>query len=131
MDIFFQDPSEIPLPPEEVRIRVLQADPYPDGQRIRIHLEVDPFQRRPNADVRITNALGDELANTSIIESMVRKMEFTMHLRPPNPTGPCKVGVTLFYSKPIEAAKEQGNEQNQVEIDVVDRAEVHFEISER
>ena len=58
MDIFFRDPSEIPLPPDEVRIRVLHADPYPDGQRVRIHLEVDPFQRRPNADVRITNAPG-------------------------------------------------------------------------
>jgi len=131
MDIFFQDPSEIPLPPEEVRIRALHADPYPDGQRIRIHLEVDPFQRRPNADVRITNAQGDELANASIIESMVRKMEFTMHIRPPNPTGACKVGVTLFYSKPAEAVEEQGIEPNRAEIQVVDRAEVHFEISER
>jgi hypothetical protein len=131
MDIFFRDPSEIPLPPEEVRIRALQADPYPDGQRVRIHLEVDPFQRRPNADVRITNEQGYELANASIIESMVRKMEFTMHLRPPNPTGACKVGVTLFYSKPVEAVEGQGTGPDQAEIQVVDRAEAHFEISER
>jgi len=131
MDIFFQDPSEIPLPPEAVRIRALHADPYPDGQRVKIYLEVDPFQRRPDADVRITDAQGHELASASIIESMVRKIEFTMHLRPPNPTGVCRVRVTLFYSKPVEAVEEQGAGPNQLEIQVVDKAERQFEISER
>jgi hypothetical protein len=131
MDIFFRDPSEIPLPPEEVRIRVLQADPYPDGQRVRIHLEVDPFQRRPNADVRITNDQGYELANTSIIESMVRKMEFTMHLRPPNPATPCVVSVALFYSKTAEANDASAAEVSKPEILIVDRAEVQFEMRDR
>ena len=66
MDIFFQDPSEIPLPPEEVRIREVRAEPWPDGQRVRVYLEVDPFQQRPNADVKITDAAGEEEAQASI-----------------------------------------------------------------
>lgn len=130
MDIFFQDPSEIPLPPEEVRIRELRAEPKSDGQRVKIFLEVDPFQRRPSADVRITNSLGEELASTTIIESMLRKMEFTMHLRQPRPTGACKVDVTLFYSKSTGTAEEQGAGPNQLETQVVDKAEIQFEMDE-
>jgi hypothetical protein len=51
MDIFFADPSEVPLPPNEVRIRELNVEPWPDGNRLRVYLEVDPFQKRPNADL--------------------------------------------------------------------------------
>ena len=42
MDIFFQDPTDIPLPPEEVRIRELTAEPWPDGRRVRVYVELTP-----------------------------------------------------------------------------------------
>ena len=57
MDIFFQDPTEVPLPPNEVRIRALRAETYPDGQRVRVYLEVDPSQQRPSADLAIRDSL--------------------------------------------------------------------------
>jgi hypothetical protein len=128
VDIFFQDPSEIPLPAEEVRIQALRAEARPDGQRVKIYLEVDPFQKRPSAEVRISNEQGAELASATIIESMVRKMEFTMHLRPPNPAGLCKVSVALFYSKTAEANPESATGPGKPEILIVDRAEVQFEM---
>jgi hypothetical protein len=126
VDIFFQDPTEIPLPAEEVRIRALRAQPRPDGQRVRIYLEVDPFQKRPSAEVRITNDQGVELASTTIIESMLRKMEFTMHMRPPNPTSTCTVSAALFYTKTAEANPATTNDTEKPEILIVDRAEVQF-----
>ncbi len=100
MDIFFQDPSEVPLPPEQVRILELSAEPYPDGRRVRVSLTTNPFLKRPNADVFIYNAAGEEVAQTSVIESMGRKMEMTLHLRHPQP-GDYQLKATLFYRDPI------------------------------
>jgi hypothetical protein len=62
-------------------------------------LEVDPFQKRPNAEVTITNAAGVEVAHSSILETMVRKMEFNMHLREPNPGGEYTVETVIYYQK--------------------------------
>jgi hypothetical protein len=101
MDIFFQDPSEIPLPPEEVRILEMRANPYPDGQRVRIYLEVTPFQKRPNAEIAILDPRGEEVAQVSVIESMSRKMEFTMHLRKPELGSTYTLAARLFYTAPL------------------------------
>jgi hypothetical protein len=133
MDIFFQDPNEIPLPPEEVRIRELRADPWPDGRRVRIYLEVDPFQKRPNADIYIENSEGDGVAQASIIESMNRKIELTMHLHGSQAGGRFRVTATLYYTEPIQEPKpgEEGKPPKLPESTTVDRSEITFSIEER
>jgi hypothetical protein len=97
MDIFFQDPTAIPLPPNEVRIKSLEAEPWPDNRRVRVTLEVTPFQKRPNGEVNISNPQGDEVASVSIIESIVPRMEFTMHMRGEIPAGEYRLSAVLFY----------------------------------
>jgi len=97
MDIFFQDPTEVPLPPDEVRIRALRAETYPDGQRVRVYLEVDPSQQRPSADLAIRDSTGNEVTNTSIVESMYRKMELTMHLRRPQSGETYTLSALVFF----------------------------------
>jgi hypothetical protein len=99
MDIFFQDPTEIPLPPEEVRIRQLQAKPWPDQRRVKVYLEVDPFQERPSAQVQILNTQGETMAEVSVVETMTRKMELNMHLRQQEPEGEYQVQVILYYQQ--------------------------------
>jgi hypothetical protein len=98
MDIFFADPDDIPLPPEEVKIRQLEARPYHDGQRIAVRFEITPFQKRPNVEVKIKNAAGQQVASLSVVEVMENRMEFTIHLREPNPTGQYTVSMRVFYS---------------------------------
>ena len=56
MEIFFNDPEDLPVPPEEVRIRELTAKANPDGRRVRVYLEITPFQRAPDAEVNIINS---------------------------------------------------------------------------
>jgi hypothetical protein len=97
MDIFFQDPTAIPLPPNEVRIKSLKAEPWPDNRRVRVTLEVTPFQKRPNGEVNISNPQGDEVASVSIIESIVPRMEFTMHIRGEATAGEYHLSAVLFY----------------------------------
>jgi len=127
MDIFFQDPSAIPLPPNEVRIKELRAELWPDNRRVRITLEVTPFQRRPNGEVSITNPQGEEVASASIIESIVPRLEFTMHLRGENPVGEYRVSATIFYAVEAESQEAPSAEQERM---VVDMASVSFTIRE-
>ncbi len=127
MDIFFQDPNAIPLPPNEVRIKSLHAEPWPDNRRVRVTLEVTPFQRRPSGEVAISNPLGEEVASVSIIESIVPRMEFTMHLRGENPAGEYRIMATLFYLPEAEGQENPSEDRQRM---VVDEANVPFMIRE-
>lgn len=133
MDIFFQEPDAIPLPPADVRIKRLEAEPWPDGRRVRVRLELTPFQQRPNAELTIANQDGQEAASISIIESIDRLIELTMHLRGPAPVGPYRLSAVVFYREPPPPAGAES--ESPVEIDlaqgepiIVDRAQVEFSL---
>jgi hypothetical protein len=129
MDIFFRDPNEIPLPPEEVRIVRFEAEPWSDGRRVHIYLEVSPFQKRPNGGIAITNAMGDELASISIIETMDSKMEFTMHMRGAELVGPFTVSVYISYpEEPPETTTEQDNLPEMRPQRIVDQTTTSFNL---
>lgn len=97
MDLFFADPDEVPLQPEDVRIREFRVEPWSDGRRVRVTLEVDPFQKRPSAEVAIRNAAGEVVAEVAVIESITRKIEFNMHLRMPETAGSYCARAVLFF----------------------------------
>lgn len=129
MDIFFTDPTEVPLPPDEVRIRSLRAEPWPDGRRVRIYLEIDPFQLRPNAEIRVFDQDEEEVSSLNVVETMERKMEFTMHLRRGDPCGHFQVEALLFYSEPIDSeAEAQAETAPAIRHKVIDRARASFSI---
>ena len=69
------------MTPQETHITALTAVPYPDGQKVRVDIEITPFQTRPYIEVSLTDANGDQVATASIVEPMSWKLEFTMHLR--------------------------------------------------
>lgn len=133
MDIFFQDPSEIPLPPDEVRIRQLTAQPYPDGRRVHIYLELTPFQKRPSGEITVTDSEGEEVAHLSIIESINPRLELTAHLRYPQPGGRYTLSAEIFYADlDILDENPEGDRPlpPEPEITVVDRSQVNFLIPE-
>ncbi len=96
MDFFFPEDNLQRATPEETRITSLTAEPYPDGERVRVDIEMTPFQTRPFLEVALTDANGVEIATASIVEPMSWKLEFTMHLRGAN-TNPFKIEAKLFY----------------------------------
>lgn len=129
MDIFFADPSEVPLPPDEVRIRELNVEVSPEGRRLRVYLEVDPFQRRPNAELALFDREGREVSSVSIIESMTRKMELVMHVRGAAP-GACTLQATLYYASLPESAAGPDDAAGSLDIErhIVDSRRVAFEV---
>jgi hypothetical protein len=126
MDIFFADPSEVPLPPDEVRIQVIKVEPWPDGQRVRVYLEVDPFQKRPSAEIEVENQAGQTVASVSVIETMDRKMEFNLHLREKQSRGAYQLSAVLYYT---ESEETEGDEVPPQKIIQVDQKRVTFEIA--
>jgi hypothetical protein len=133
MDIFFQDPADVPLPLEEVRIRELSAEPWPDRRRVRVTVELTPFQTRPNGEINITNEDEEEVASVSFIETIDPKMQFTMHLRTPETPGEYYVNAFIFYPI-LKNGQELGETQDQEplpfpqDILVVDKSITKFTI---
>lgn len=98
MNIDFFDSKDVPQPRANIKIERLEAKPYPDGWRVRLMIDVTPFQERPNLEVRVLTAQGREVAELSIIETMHRVMEFTVHIRGVStPVGDYVVDAELFY----------------------------------
>ena len=126
MDIFFQDPTEVPLPPQDVRIQELRVEPWADGRRVRVHLLLTPFQKRPSLEVVIHNSTEDPVAQVSIIETMTRKLEFIMHLREEEPAGAYTARAVLYYEPAVDE-KTVELEQKPEPV-VVDRAEASFSV---
>lgn len=99
MDLFFPDPNDPPLPPEQVRLRNLHAEPWPDGQHVKILLELTPFQKLPSAEIFLSGPGDQEAARSSILETISRKMEINLHLKPGSPSGVYTLYVTVYYQK--------------------------------
>jgi hypothetical protein len=81
MDFFFPEDNLTRAVPEETKILSLDAETYPDGRRLHVHIEVTPYQKRPYIEVILTDREGNEVASTSIVEPLSWKLEFTMHVR--------------------------------------------------
>jgi hypothetical protein len=96
MDFFFPEDNLNRMTPEETRITSLSAEPYPDGYRLRVNIEITPFQKRPHIEVTLNDADGEEVASSSIVEPLSWKLEFTMHIRG-ELNNPYTLEARLFY----------------------------------
>ena len=96
MDLFFPEDHLNRMTPEETRITGLNAEPYPDGYRLHVNIGITPFQKRPHLELTLTDADGEEVASTSIVEPMGWKLELTMHIRG-ELNNPYTLEAKLFY----------------------------------
>jgi hypothetical protein len=107
MDIFFNDPNVVRLPPEEVRLREVQITAQPESGRVKIHLELTPFLKRPDVSLTITDTSGREAARATILETMLAKLELTMHLRDPIQGSEYTLETLVYYQKLPQPSDEQ------------------------
>lgn len=96
MDFFLPEDHLQRATPAETRITSLNAEPYPDGYRLRVNIEMTPFQQRPHLEVSLKDADGEEVASSSIVEPLSWKIEFTMHVRG-ELNNPYRLEAALFY----------------------------------
>ena len=81
MEFFLNDASVERRLPAETRLLDLRAEPDPDGKRMRVALNLTPFQQRPYIELSLTDPDGNAAASASIIEPMGWKLELTLHIR--------------------------------------------------
>jgi hypothetical protein len=96
LDFFFPEDHLNRAAPEETHITALSANPYPDGRRLRVNIEMTPFQVRPHLEITLKDGSGEEVATVSVVEPMTWKIEFTMHIRG-ELLNPYALEARLFY----------------------------------
>src|SRR4030095_10197134 len=96
MDFFFPEDNLQRMTPEETHITSLSAEPYPDGYRLRVNIEITTFPKRPYIEVTINTANVEKIASSSIAEPLTWKLEFTMHIRG-ELKNPYTIEAKLFY----------------------------------
>ncbi len=109
---FFDSVEADPLPPEEVRFTGMTVTPYPEGKRIRITLEMTPFQKRPWLELVLTDSEGDEVATANVIEPLNYKIELTLHIQREKPAGQYKLIARLFYPE------QQENDRKEIDFEI-------------
>jgi hypothetical protein len=99
MDIFFSDPNDVPLPPDQIHIREFEARAYSDLKRVAVRYEISPFMEKPNIEISIENGDGDQLAELSVVEVMDTRMDFTMHLKGGMADEHTRARIVMFYNE--------------------------------
>ena len=98
MEYFINDPNLVRSPPAEIRLLDLHAEPEPDRKRLRVVLNLTPFQQRPNIELDLKDSSGNVVASASIIEPVGWKLELTLHIRKPDPVyGKYTLTANLSY----------------------------------
>jgi hypothetical protein len=97
MYLQIEDPSEAPVPPEEVRIKAVELQPYSDGRRAKMILKLTPFQAPPNIAVTIEDARGEKVSSLDIIGATESTMSLTVHIRDPHAEDPLDVHLAVSY----------------------------------
>lgn len=81
MEFFAADPNLLRYPPASTRLLDLFAKLASDGKRLRVFLELTPFQQRPDIELSLLDSAGCEVASASIIEPVSWKMDLMLHVR--------------------------------------------------
>lgn len=90
-------PIEGAVLPADVRFLDLHVEPWEDNRRIRVHIRLTPFQKPPNLETRLVDALDRVIASAAVIENIDFDLVFTLHIRPPDAPGPFQLTSQVEY----------------------------------
>ena len=97
---FFQiDPNVERMLPADTRLLNVRAELYSDGKRLKVGLDLTPFQQKPYLDLVFTNSSGEIITTTSIIEPVNWNLELNLHIRKSSTSdnGVYKLTVVISY----------------------------------
>ena len=103
MEFFFPEDNLHRTSPEETKIISLTAEPYEDGRRVRVNIEMSAFEQRPHLEFTLTDMKAQEISTASFVEPMQWKLEFTMHLRKEPADRSLDLEARLYYPDGPEA----------------------------
>ena len=122
------NPTLTPPPQDDIKILALDAEPYPDGRRVRVKLVLSPFLQGPNGEISLTNQDDELLTTINIVNIFIPENEFTLHI-PENKSlpGSYTVNVEVFYIEE-EEIEQDGETQFNMKKSLVDSTSTLFSI---
>ena len=122
------NPTLTPPPQDDIKILALDAEPYPDGRRVRVKLVLSPFLQGPNAEINLSNHDDELLTTINIVNIFIAENEFTLHI-PENKSlpGSYTVNVEVFYIEE-EEIEQDGETQFNMKKSLVDSTSTLFSI---
>jgi hypothetical protein len=107
MELKLFSPEETPKPRAEIKVEAVRVTPYPDGWRVKLNIDITPFQERPSLEIYLRRD-DKPIAELSVIETMHRQMEFTLHVRGvTSAAGNYEAEVTLYYEDRLQPQHRQ------------------------
>lgn len=95
--INLSDPSDMPLPPQRVRLLDVSAEPFPDGRRVALNVIFTPFQEPPSAEIQVFDSQNQKTASAHIIETIETRTRITIHLPENRTAGRYTVRTRAYY----------------------------------
>lgn len=92
-----QHPPQDGAAPPDVRFLELRVEPWPEGDRVRVHAQITPFLKPPDLEAVLLDSAGNELTSVDIIENIDFNLVFTMHIRFPSADGKYTLQGKLSY----------------------------------
>lgn len=122
------NPTLTPPPQDDIKILALDAEPYPDGRRVRVKLVLSPFLQGPNAEINLSNHDDELLASIDIVNIFIPENEFTLHIPEiKSLPGSYTVNVEVFYIEE-EEIEQDGETQFNMKKSLVDSTSTLFSI---
>ncbi len=124
----FSGSSKTPPAQDDIKILSFDAEPYPDGRRVKVRLLLSSFLQGPNALINLSNQENQELATVNIVNIFSSENEITLHV-PGNKKQPgsYKVNVEVFYVEE-EEIEQDGEQRLSFKQSLVDSASTSFSI---
>ena len=88
-----------PQSPENIRIRNVKLELYPDRRRVKVGIRLTPFIDPPNIDINVQDASENLVANATIIGASEPELDLTLHLRGEVGVGEYTFHLTLGYQE--------------------------------
>ncbi len=122
------NPSLTPPPQDDIKILSFDAEPYPDGRRVRVKLVLSPFLQGPNGEISLTNQDDELLTTINIVNIFIPENEFTLHIpESKSLPGSYTVNVEVFYIEE-EEIEQDGETQFNLKKSLVDSTSTPFSI---
>jgi hypothetical protein len=92
-------PDEDAALPADVRVLSLKAVPLSEPQKIRVTIQLTPFQQPPDLAFLIMDQNKVEVSTVSMIETVLEEINFVMHIRKSLTAlpGSYKLAVEVLY----------------------------------
>jgi len=91
------EPRKRSMPEQPANIAALSAELSGDRRKVRVLVELDRDDTRPDLDLQITDAAGNELSHSTIIELISGTINFTLHIRDISYSNPMILTCRLYY----------------------------------